>query len=341
MPHSSTASYWASREARLLGRLDPRRPGPRERRRARCRGPGGRRHPCLRRTATQHALVGGPQLRPGVDPEFVRQPGPDGLVQRDRFRLLAVRGQREQQRRLERFVERAAVGGLPHGQQDGAGPAAAQGRGGRLAHDRSVFVFHHGEGRVHRGDSAQVLRAMALPQVQRLQIHVDGRREVARGGRGAGLPDEVAEPEQVQTVRVDTQQVAPRLPDEPPARRPDRQARFEQPAQRADVPVDRVHRADRRVTVPQQADEFRQRDGPSRARQQRREEQALLARAEREFLLGPPGPHRAQQRETYRWYRPLFFADASTRCHGHRGVLLSPSGRRKGRCGPAGRSSVG
>jgi len=81
--------------------------------------------------------------------------------------------------------------------------------------------------------------------------------------------------------------------DQPAARRPRRQVRLENPAQRPDVAVDDVRRARRRVRRPQQVHELAHADRLAAAGEQERQHRTLLWRAEPQLVLALPGSHGA------------------------------------------------
>ncbi|CAL9661674.1 hypothetical protein SUDANB126_07034 [Streptomyces sp. enrichment culture] len=194
------------------------------------------------------------------------------------------------------LVERVPFHGLAHGRQDAAGPVAAQGGGRGRRDGGEVFVVDRGEelrGGVRGGD---VRRAPPLPLPQRRHETV---HRLVRVLCGAGLPDQAPEGRQVQLVRPDPQQIAPRTADQAASRCAGGQLRFEQASQRAHVPVHGIGRAAGRVLVPEQTDELPLGDRVSGAGQQRRQHDALLAGAGGQFGAGGPDPDRAQDREAH------------------------------------------
>jgi hypothetical protein len=140
---------------------------------------------------------------------------------------------------------------------------------------------------VDRGEGRMVVLAARLPghamsvhQCQRAAIQLRRGLLVIRGGGPPGSRQQVPEDLQVKGARRGHQPIPLGSGQQPVSARPGRQIRFEEPSQGADVAVNRVGRAGRRLVVPQQPRELGCADGAASPGEQQSQHEALLARPE-------------------------------------------------------------
>jgi hypothetical protein len=106
-----------------------------------------------------------PQLRAGVEPEVVGEPGAHRRVHGQRGGLVARLGQREHQPGLHRFRQRVAVRRLAQRGQHLLGQVGCQRHVGRLPGHGQVLLVDRGERGMPAG-GGQVAGARPLGQVQ-------------------------------------------------------------------------------------------------------------------------------------------------------------------------------
>src|SRR5262249_35797538 len=123
---------------------------------------------------------------------------------------------------------------------------------------------------------------------------------VAGVGPLPGLPGPPAGGQQIEAVFVGGQPGAGPALEQPAPLGPRRQCRLPQPSPGADVAVDGRDRARGGGGGPGQVGQLGPADELAGPDEQHREDQALLAGAEIEFGVGPPGPDRAEHGEPNR-----------------------------------------
>ncbi len=246
----------------------------------------------------QHRELGVPEPLSRIDAELVGQCRPDPLVRRQRLRLPAARGQRQDQLGVQRLVQLVPECELPHRPQCPLRPAQVAGQGGECLDGGGVLAGHRGVERARRHPFRVDL---AAPQG-------DGRgepgqrllRRVVRRPRR-----EVAELQQVELIGGEREPV-PVLAAEEHARGAG--TGVQQPPQPGDVRVQQADRAPARATRrsmaaavgPQELDELVLPGHRAGAEGEPGEQRALQVGAERRLDLAVPDLDRAEYADAQR-----------------------------------------
>jgi hypothetical protein len=141
----------------------------------------------------------------------------------------------------------------------------------------------------------------ALPQPQRRLQRRRRPGQVAVPARLAGGGQPSGEQLRVELARCQPQQISPAAGQQHLARRPVRPPRVKRRPQPGDVNVQRVHRPGGQLAAPDPVDQLIARDRLVRPRRQQSEDRPPLRRAQLEFSLAAPGPHRPEHRHPHRW----------------------------------------
>lgn len=196
---------------------------------------------------SEHPAVRGAHLRARVKPELVGEPPPDGLVVRQRRRLLPGRGQHEHQACLQRFVQWLAGRDLPQQRKYSQRLAAGQGDVGPFGDGSDVLLVDRRE---VIPVSAVKIQALAAPSAAQGQCFQEEIESVRRTAGDAGILHRGAEGEEVRHILIGGEPVRDTIPGQPAPARSGLEAGLEKMPDEANVLMDDIYRTGRRVLLP-------------------------------------------------------------------------------------------
>jgi hypothetical protein len=174
-----------------------------------------------------------------------------------------------------------------------------QSRVGRHPCGEHQFVFHGAEQGVLPSRRGEPHRDRPAPLAEGPD-ELPYRHLGPAGGDGPfALPGELAEPQQIDLVRLRVQEVGTGAARQTTAGSAGRRPRFEQSPQRTDITAHHVRSADRRTARPQHIDDLAHLHRPTRPHHEQPQQGTLLREPQIEVPLGPPDPQRAQHLEPH------------------------------------------
>lgn len=248
---------------------------------------------------TEDPGVGLAQLGARGDPQLRGQSAPYLLVRRQRLGLQSAGRQHHHEPGVQGLVQGLQFDGPAQARQHEARRAAQQGRVGRHPCGEHEFVLHGAEQGVRASRRGEPHRHRPAPLAEGPDELPYRHLGPTGGDRPPAPQGELAEPQQIDLVRLRVQEVGTGAARQTAAGRPGRQPRFEQPPQRTDVAAHHVRGAGRRTARPEHLHDLAHLHRPPRPHHEQPQEGALLREPQIEFPLGPPDPQRAQHLEPH------------------------------------------